>query len=326
MEAAIQKSPALIWFRSPAFDLLFVHGVCLLALASGLLVATVPSLFLVVLYLDVSCLGYQHVVATFTRIAFDVESVREHRKLLFWVPLALSVAVVSVALLAGPWAIATVYLYWQWFHYTRQSYGISRIYERKCGRESPDQLLKILLYIVPAWGIAYRSWQSPETFLGIPLRVLPVPYWLVALLGMVSVAVIVAWGVKTFVKGGGRAAAIHQSYVISHLAVFLVGYLAIDSLDYGWLVINIWHNAQYVLLVWAYNTNRFRSGIDPARRLLSTISQPENWWLYFGLCLVIASAAYSMIGESTSWVESGLPVALIVYSVINFHHYIVDGV
>jgi len=32
------------------------------------------------------------------------------------------------------------------------------------------------------------------------------------------------------------------------------------------LVLNIWHNAQYVLFVWAFNTNRFKGSLDEKAR------------------------------------------------------------
>ena len=43
------------------------------------------------------------------------------------------VATVSAVALLGVWILPTVYLYWQWFNYTRQSYGVERIYRRKAG-------------------------------------------------------------------------------------------------------------------------------------------------------------------------------------------------
>ena len=33
------------------------------------------------------------------------------------------------------------------------------------------------------------------------------------------------------------------------------------QLNHGWLVLNIWHNAQYILTVWLFNNNRFKEGM-----------------------------------------------------------------
>ena len=92
-----------------------------------------PYWFWPILFLDVWLLGYTHVVSTFTRLAFDRESFRQHRLLLVpcrWSSLRLPSPSRCVV---GEWLVATVYLYAQWFHYTRQSYGISRMYLRKAG-------------------------------------------------------------------------------------------------------------------------------------------------------------------------------------------------
>ncbi len=118
---------------------------------------------------------------------------------------------------------------------------------------------------------------------------------------------------------------------MSHLAVFSVSYLVIRDLDHGWLAVNIWHNAQYILLVWMYNNNRFRNGIDPAHRFLSTISQQRNALIYFAVCLISSTALYFGIDQLLRVVapQAGMSLGglvLIVYSAINFHHYIVDGV
>ncbi|NJR71545.1 MAG: alpha/beta fold hydrolase, partial [Synechococcales cyanobacterium CRU_2_2] len=42
----------------------------------------------------------------------------------------------------GLWSIVTLYLYWQWFHYTRQSWGISQVYRRKAS--VTDELVDML--------------------------------------------------------------------------------------------------------------------------------------------------------------------------------------
>jgi hypothetical protein len=92
--------------------------------------------------------------------------------------------------------------------------------------------------------------------------------------------------------------------------------------DCGWLVLNVWHNAQYLLFVWMFNANRFKDGVDPEDRLLSTISEEQRTLLYTGVCLAISTALYLAIGH----VAAVLPVALVTYQAINFHRYVVDGV
>ncbi len=171
------SSRELGWIRSATFDYTLIIGVAVLALASGAIVVAQPSWFNAVLFLDLWLLGYHHVVSTFTRLSFDKESLASNRFLVFGLPWLVLVGTVAVGASLGMWALATVYLYWQWFHYTRQSYGLVRIYSRKAGEVSSfdAKIRNWVVYLVPLCGIAYRSYQVPATFLGSDVYCLPVP-------------------------------------------------------------------------------------------------------------------------------------------------------
>src|SRR5688572_3853692 len=114
--------------RSPAFDAFFILGIPAVALSVSGLITLKPELFLLVFTLDLWLLGYHHVAATFTRVCFDFESFRSHKSLITVLPILVIVAVLAAVAVAGLWLIATVYLYWQWWHYTRQSEGIQKAY------------------------------------------------------------------------------------------------------------------------------------------------------------------------------------------------------
>ena len=330
MEATIANpKPKAGWLRNPLFDLSFIAGIALIALASVAAVIAQPNLFLPILLLDLWFLGYHHVISTYTRLCFDRKSTRENRFFLIGLPPIVIAVVFSLAYGVGLWSIATIYFYWQWLHYTRQSWGVQQAYRRKSPfslREN-EQIAKAAFYLIPLWGILYRSYQDPGTFIGMELRVMPVPLLLVqivALAALVTTAIWIWQRTQAFIRGEGPFA--HTAYVASHITVFTTGYLLIDDITYGWLTINIWHNAQYVLFVWLYNTNKFRHGQDPSAGFLSKISQPGNWWIYFGVCLAISSLLYSSIDKVTSAYEAlAIPIALVVYQSINFHHYIVDS-
>jgi hypothetical protein len=319
------------WLRSVPFDLTLIVGVALVALLSGALVVARPELFALVLLLDLWLLGYHHVVSTFTRLTFDVDSLREHRALVTWVPLAVVVGVVGAAAFLGGWILATTYLYWQWFHYTRQSYGLERAYRRKAGGAAvtgDPRLTRWALYLLPLWGILYRSYQAPATFLGAELKVLPVPLPVVLAVAVLAMLALAGWLAQLLsaVLAGERPGA-HALYMASHVAIFSVGYLGIDNIDHGWLVVNVWHNAQYILFVWLYNNNRFREGVSPRAPFLSTLSQKSRWPLYVLVCVGLSTVLYFGLDRVVDLFEgrSALPLFLTVYMAINFHHYLVDG-
>jgi hypothetical protein len=317
------------WLRSPLFDHTFIVGLAVLALLSGAAVVNRPEAFKPILLANLWLLGFHHVVATYTRIAFDRESLREHRFFVFYLPFIVFGATLALALSVGIWAIATVYLYWQWFHYTRQSWGISQVYRAKSQGlvdESP-LFSKLCFYLVPTWGILYRSWQAPDTFLFSELRVIPTPGWLVDAAGVAALLSVLAWGfTRIRAWQAGHLPRAHTWYMLSHFTIFAVGYRLIEDISHGWLVINVWHNAQYLLFVWLFNTNRYKNGVDERARFLSTISQPEHRARYFVVCIGITTLTYSLILVSTrDQLLMGVPLAIVIYQAINFHHYIVDS-
>jgi hypothetical protein len=317
------------WLRSKNFDLTFVRGIAVLALVSGSVVVVNPDLFSLVLFADIWLLGYHHVIATFTRLAFDRNSLRQNRFLIFYLPPVVFAVTFMLGWAVGVWVIASIYLYWQWFHYTRQSWGISQIYRAKSGGlvDEGPVFSKLCFYLLPIWGILYRSWQAPEKFLFLELHVIPTPELLVDIAGILAFLSVAAWGYNRFrAWRAGRLPVAHTYYMISHFVIFLVSYRLIEDITYGWLVINIWHNAQYILFVWLFNTNRYKSGIDENALFLSTISQPENKFRYFTVCVGITVIVYYLLSFSESLnIAAQLPILVIVYQAINFHHYIVDS-
>src|SRR4029079_1850003 len=123
-----------------------------------------------------------------------------------------------------------------------------------------------------------------------------------------------------------RLALVHTLYMSSHFLIFAVGYLLIDNITYGWLVINIWHNAQYILFVWLFNTRRFKNGIDPQARFLSYISQGRRLWLYLLTCVGITGVIYrGILGPLNALFFAGLSATIVLYQIVNFHHYLVDA-
>lgn len=317
------------WLRNNSFDISFVWGVALIALLSGVTVITHPELFHWVLLADLWLLGYHHVIATFTRLAFDTESLREYRFYVFGLPLIVFGVTFALAWGIGLWVVATIYFYWQWFHYTRQSWGISQVYRAKStGLVDEDpRFAQLCFYLLPIWGVLHRSWQAPEEFLFLETHFIPTPKILVDVVGILAVTSLVVWaGMRVRAWLQGQIPVAHTLYMISHFVIFGVGYLLIEDVTNGWLVINIWHNAQYILFVWLFNTNRFREGVDQKAVFLSTISQPQNFLRYIAWCLAISTTVYfstSLLTLGNSL--AGLPLIVLVYQAFNFHHYIVDS-
>jgi hypothetical protein len=159
------------------------------------------------------------------------------------------------------------------------------------------------------------------------LRVIPVASVVVDLAAAATLALLACWIIRRFQAWReGRLAAVHTLYMLTHFSVFVIGYLAISDVTYGWLVINIWHNAQYILFVWMFNTRRFKDGIDPDARFLSYISQPNRLWLYLATCVLITGVIYWGVLRSIDVIFfAGLSATIVLYQIVNFHHYVVDS-
>ena len=320
--------------RSREFDTFFIIGIPVIAIASGFLVTWNNNLFLPVLAADLWLLGYHHVIATYTRLAFDRQSFREHRALILYLFPVVAATVVLLAVYGGSWVVTTIYIYWQWWHYTRQSEGISKAYAGKSRDRDLGNpyILRAAFYAVPVAGLLVMSHRDPAQFLYFPLRTLPVPDFVLAAVGLATVALVTMWLIEQ-VKAlrAGKLAVPHFLYVLSHFAVYYVAYIHLDNFDYGWLTVNIWHNAQYILFVWLFNNRRFNGKVSEQQKLLSTISQNGRFVMYMATCLTISTLIYFLIESflsdavSAAFAITATMAGLIIYQTINFHHYIVDS-
>ena len=322
------------WLRNPLFDLTFIVGVAGLAICAGLVVLHAPSLFGPILIANLWLLGYHHVVSTYTRLAFDRASFLEHKSLVLYLPIFVAAVVSGLVALGSLWLVPTIYLHWQWYHYVRQSEGIAKAYAKK----SPDKMLgnqkiaRLAFYLTPLAGFALLSSRLPYTFLGLPVETLPIPPEVAIGLCFVAAVAFAFWlNEQIRAMRHGALALPYFLYMLSHFAVYYVAYIYIQTIDHSWLVINIWHNAQYILFVWLYNNKRFSGKPMDKHRLLSTISQNGRLWLYLTVCLGLSTGMYFFLVEpasefiSSTFAMTAAAAGLIIYQTVNFHHYIVDS-
>ena len=319
------------YIKSLEFDWTLVGAPIAAALLVALMVTLDVRLYPLLLVADLWLLGYHHVIATYTRLAFDARSLRRNRFLAVDLLVVVTLVTLAIALTAGAWVIATAFLYLQWFHYMRQGYGISRMYYRATPEGkvsgSRDMVADLAIYLVPIYGIAARSATMGDRFLGLPVKPLVLPDPIIMMLGMAAAAAVIVWIAKTTRAAlTGTLDPQYAGFVASHIVIFLVGYIAMKDVNVGWLAINVWHNFQYVLVVWMSNAKRYAGGIDPTARLLSRLSQPGRAFRYFAYCLAITTFIYAALDRFTALVlGGGLAVTLAMYMGINFHHYIVDA-
>jgi hypothetical protein len=326
----IAVGPPRTFIKSDSFD----RALMVLPLVTGLAAASVvlidSRLFPLLLLADLWLLGYHHVVATYTRIAFTADALRQNRFMAIDLLLIVTAVTLALAFTAGAWVVATSFLYLQWFHYMRQGYGIGRMYYRATpeGREAGarDLITDLVIYLVPVYGIAARSATMGEKFLELPVKTLVLPEAAVMALGAAAALATGVWVVRSAASfARGTLNVQYAGFVLSHVAIFLAAYILIDDANVGWLAINVWHNFQYVMVVWMANTKRFAAEPAPRPSFMARISQPHRVAAYFTTCLAISTIVYVVLGRFVAAFGGGLAITLGIYMGINFHHYIVDA-
>lgn len=319
------------WIRSAPFDLVFVFGVLAVALAMGGLASASPALFVPILLVDLWLFAYPHVASTLTRVVLDRASRREHWALIFIAPPAILLATGALGFWGGAMALNTLYFVWQSYHYTRQSYGIARAYRRASGEpaEGRDLATDLVVFAFPVWGLLHRAHEAPASFYRMPLYSPPVPALVVTFAGAVALTSLGVWvALRLRAAARGDTAALPGAlFVASHVFITWLSYFALRDVTEGWLFLNVWHNLQYLLFVWAVNAKQHGARPDPERPVLAWLSQPRHaLWFALG-CFGTSAMFYGALGTlSLPSLDRVLPVVLVTHLAVNFHHYVVDSV
>ncbi|GDX83428.1 hypothetical protein LBMAG42_52390 [Deltaproteobacteria bacterium] len=314
--------PPLGWLRSPGFDLTMIMGVLGLALGLGVAASARPGWFVPVLLVDLWLLAYPHVAATWVRVGV-VRGGGFAQPV--WLVALFPLVLASTALLwlaGGALVLTSVYYHWQGFHYTRQSYGIARTYQRVGGSSGRDWLSDLVVFGFPVWGWLHRCAGGATNFLGQPLWLPPVPSFVASLAGAAATALLVLWLWRAPRDRSG-----HTLFVLSHVVITVVSYVAVSEITRGWLFVNIWHNAQYLLFVWERNAAPPSGEVGVSPRWPNRFSRAENWPAYAGLVLALGVGAYLLLnGFAAHFSAAVLGGALVLHQSVNFHHYLVDSV
>ena len=341
MSAALPKTMVRggLLASRPGLDWVFILGPLTLALGLAAMASLSPAMLLAIVLIDVWLFANPHLVATYTRIGFRAADFRREWFLIFCLPAMVLLGVVVTALAYEIAGLITLYFIAQTYHVARQSFGISRAYRRAESTSPalpsrpfhPDRLTEALIYLFPAWGLLARCADAPQSFLGYPIQLPAVPVPLVNVMGVAALACFLWWlqrQCRAALMGTGHWR--HDAFVASHLLVVFIAFVGTRDITIGWLVINIWHNVQYLLFVWAQNIRRDSPAQSVQPSLIAVIAADGLWKKaakYLGLCLALGAALYlaaQWAGAQLLWL--GLPTVLIAHFTLNFHHYLVDGV
>jgi len=314
-------------FVNPAFDYLVIGGglsiVVLAALQSGAL----PSLAQALaknLWLIVFIANSAHFAASTVRLYTKPGALRDFRFLTLGLPFlafaALAAAVTAPGLVGRH--LVSLYLTWSPYHYAAQAYGIAVLY---CHRSSPGwdttgrRLLRFacllpFLYTFFSLPGAGFSWLMPQAVLAQP-GVAAARESLAAALRILSFAAPVALFFRQ--QTGGRAALplISLLAVVSN-AVWLVPFSY--QLPLVMITVTVFHGLQYLAIVMIVHVKeRARVSSVPAWRPAAG---------FYAWCVVLAYLLFHLWPRA--YVLAGFSYAqsyLLIVSVINIHHFIVDA-
>lgn len=324
------------WLHSTRFDLGFIAGIALLA--AGMATATVvsPLLFLPMLTVHTWLFGYEHLWATYTKLVLHPDDRARHRALIYAVPPVILFALFGLGQALGLKGLYVLYFFGQFFHTVRQSWGLAQQYRWQAGGMQWDstRLSEITLWSVPVWGFLNRCAERPDEFLFQDFWLPAVPRLAVTIAGIASAALWLTWiCTRVLAYRRGELPLGHTLYMLSHFAIYLGGYILISELCSGWLLVNVWHNVQYLAFVWIYNRNRYATGVDHRTRVLSWLSQPGmlRVGLYFLATIALALPIYYLLPQLGMTLDNllknlAVPAAMTIGLTLTFHHYIADGI
>ena len=352
-EAAVRRR----WIVSPTYDLVFFFGGAAASLAAlGLYLAGVP--ILVLWWTWILVFDGPHIAAAFTRTYLDREEWRLHRRLLLLSLLSFAAGPLALGLgrMLGsdePFqaflGLAVAYAY---YHVVRQHYGFLALYgtlERASRAAFRAERWALYAGCWAPYAYFLLTHEKARALLRLPplagastldrlLAGILVVVWLLAL--TTPVILTAAEPVRDRLRPS-------SVYVLVTVALYGLIYLVVaraepvyarsNGPDQDFLLISVlvtlFHNVQYLGLVWFHNRNRYRGEGDfgPARALSGSP------WTYVAGCLVFSGTVYLLLAcatgvfpgcmiprESHSAAQGASRIGLSLWWGLAVHHYWLD--
>ena len=332
------KSPnpnqTALWIYNPWLDLIVGCGAWSLPLllVSYLSLASSTRMWAVLFYALALFFNYPHYMATIYRAYHRSEDFEKYR--IFTVHttalLLLTLILSHFWMRLLPW-IFTIYLTWSPWHYSGQNYGLFMMFARRAGA-NPDKHTRSALYgaFIASYLVLFLGFHTGQSTdplflsLGIP-----------TLLSRVEQIVLIAGFVILSVYGFGKLAkqtgwrplipsvTLFSSQFLWFLlpaTISLLRHFELPQSRYSNGVLAVMHSAQYLWITSYYARREANQKAENAGR---------NWrpWAYFGV-LVVGGIALFVPGPwlaSRAFHHDFSASFLIFTSLVNIHHFILDG-
>lgn len=378
----LEKNFKMNWVFSPARDLIFLIGSVLTGWATFGIYLLLGWNMILVWFIWVIVLDTPHFFATYTRTYMDKEARREMKPLLIATLGVFLIGPFAAALtyilngLGASFYLAPWWLYlvgvslWAYWHITRQHYGILRLYHRKNGEWGTldakiDSWTLYGCLLIPFLALLARH-PSSRGRIGLDHAVpwFPTREEGVSIIGyvidlrwehLVVLATLIAVGALLTIFIGrqiqrimnGERVALPKLLFLAavlplHLYMCYSQHLLATGLLTFTMIITIYHDCQYIAIVWFYNQNRYGGEKKKSiERYGFAAKLSRNFFLYIGFAIVVGSLPAWGLGcligripvcqigpvwgaetilNSTTWIA----FYIMFTSGFQMHHYILD--
>jgi hypothetical protein len=256
--------------------------VAIAALASKVFPLSLTLLF----SLNVWCLSMPHSFSTFTR--HDLRTLRIGVK----ATLLYLVFFISLSMLMNRIGLVTIYsfyFYWQQFHYTKQNMGIG--IWKKTDRSLRERSIDYSFYFfISIFSIAASFYGGGIQFFGYSL-LNPFIWFTLSPFSVIMLNLILL-GFYVYLRPG------YWKMALTHTLIYTLAYLVLDNFVLGWVLLNIFHNSQYLFFM-----------------------NQEEKNLRFFLYAALLSVGFYMVLHASFLIAASIAIML----AMNFTHYIFDG-
>jgi hypothetical protein len=246
-----------------------------------------PTSFNTLFLINIWLFSLPHTFSTFTRS--DRRS-GTHITLVLGLMMVFALSVMGLANTSGMVVLYSLYFYWQQFHYGKQNYGLAHWETHQTN--SFDQIFYLLIVGLCLMGLLNQGGQSFFGYmLYFPLSLKISKLVIFAL--VLAVTGVYCWLRPTQIK-----------HALSHSLIFSFAYLYCEHFALGWLLLNVFHNLQY----------------------LKFMKQFEKQLSYLILPAVLTLTLYLVqFHVLEGFILFSIPMGLTLMMALNFSHYTLDA-
>ena len=262
-----------------------------------------------------------HNAQTWTLTFMEPAELQDHATR-YWGSVMVMAGVLVLAMGLSPdtgWPLVnSLVIYWGYWHLIKQHFGFLRIYEarRRVFNKLDQHLSRATLYVAGVAPLVDRIARGHVTLdagRGPPMTVWHVPLpvevaWATWGLAGVLIAIYLMRQVQ-LASAGKPHAPLAVATLLSAVFNFVVALQLVDDLIVGVAVMTVWHNIQYLALVWFMSRNR--AARQGGGRQLVRLAGQQRLLPYMGWLLLYAVVILALrVVLPAPW--GALPITLVV--------------